>query len=81
MQTFIRRLDRPERQKRHFNKIDSIRSNWDLFTNILNIKNYRESKDAELLGTILKKEFNYSNFTYWVDILNHFNRLYKSMKQ
>jgi hypothetical protein len=81
MDSFIRRLNQTERQARHFAKVDAIRSNWDLFTKVLNIKHYRTNPDAELLGTILKKEFNYSTFTYWVDILNHFNRLYKSMKQ
>lgn len=73
-------MTKSERRARNYDKICAIRENWDLFTNIFKAKSYVNNTDAELLGKILKVEFNYSNFTYWYDILVHFERLYKTMK-
>ena len=80
MQSFVRRLNKAERRARNIDKVDAIRRNWYLFTSMEKKKSYVNDKDAELLGNILKKEFNYSNNTYWWDILVHFIRLYKTLK-
>ena len=79
MQSHIRRLTKAERRARNIDKRHAILANWDLFTRVLSSRSFLNNPDAELLGKILKKEFNYSNFTNWYDVLAHFYRLKKTM--